>query len=343
MRVTQNYTNRSYLRNNNKILSHYTKSMEKIYSGMDYFRASENPINASKAMTVRKSLRDLDMYDDNLETADGVLKAAEDSLYSIANNIYLNVQTKLETACNGTYDKDVDLQILATEIEEYAKIAIETLNTDYAERNLFGGTNNSSSPFATEVDETDGKTYVTYNGVRVNDLTEDTIPYDNPIYVDIGIGIKYDEDGNVVEQTALDIGLNGAEITGYGTEDDVIDIDGTSTEVTFSKNFVQLIFDAAASLKDGDTSTANAILDRLNTANTGILTEITTLGTKQNRVEFYLNKNDEQRISLQSRQNDVEGVDTESEIVTMDSLQAAYNAALQMNAQVLPSSIFDFI
>lgn len=421
MRITQNFTNRSYLRNNNKVLSSYNKSMEKIWSQKDYFRASDNSINASKALTVRKSLRDLDMYDDNLKTADGVFKAAEDNLYSIANNIYINVQTKLETACNGTYNRE-ELSIIAEELEQYAGITIETLNADYAERRLFGGTNNSSPAFGTEVDN--GRTYVTYNGIRLDDMAKNDagrlcyygrisraeyeaadpatvfrtaipngdirlvdeeggktaeeqynelaaadpdsvytktdgkgnvtyyqkqfnyynkedvheVPASKPIYVDIGIGIKYNGDGSGIDpQTALDVGFNGAEITGFGTDDDV------KNNETYSQNFVQLIFDAAEALKNGDVSRANATLDRLNTANTGILTEITTLGSKQNSIEFYLSKNKEYRMSLQSRQNDVEGCDMNEEIINMESTEAAYNAALQLSSRVLPRSIFDFI
>lgn len=420
MRITQNFTNRSYLRNNNKVLTSYNKSMEKIWSQKDYFRASDDSINSSKAMTVRKNLRDLEMYDDNLKTADGVFKAAEDNLYSIANNIYLNIQNKLETACNGTYNRE-ELSIIAEELEQYAGITIETLNSDYAERRLFGGTNNSSPAFATEVEN--GRTYVTYNGIRVDDMVRNedgelcyytridkaeydaaadpttvlrrgipdgeikledieggktaeeqyneiaaadpdsvycetdsegnvtyyqkqynyyrnempAVPASKPIYVDIGIGIKYDNDGNIDPQTALDVGLNGAEITGFGTDEDA------KNNEFYSNNFVQLIFDAAAALKEGDTERANATLDRLNNANTGILTEITTLGSKQNSIEFYLSKNKEYKASLQSRQNDVEGCDMNEEIINMNSTEAAYNAALQLSSKVLPRSIFDFI
>jgi flagellar hook-associated protein 3 FlgL len=340
MRITQNYTNRSYLRNNNKVLSNYNNSMEKIWSNMDYFRASDNPINASKAMTVRKNLRDLDIYDDNLETADGIFKAAETDLYTISNNIYLNVQDKMEQICNGTYNQD-EMDIIANELKEYADSAVETLNSDYAERNLFGGTNNSSPAFATEVDD-DGKTWVTYNGVRLDDMVDDgtgnpeNVPGSKPIYIDIGIGIKYDENGEIDPQTALDVGLNGAKITGFGTDEDD---DGK----VYSNNFVQLIYDAAAALTKGDVETVNATLDRLSAANTGILTEITTLGAKQNSIEFYQNKNDDYRISLQSRQNDVEYCDTEKEIINMDSAYAAYQASLQLSSNILPRSIFDFI
>ena len=67
MRITQNFSDRKYLKNSSRLLSGYTKSMLKIESQMDYFRASENAVKASKAMTVRKNLQDLSLYDSHLK------------------------------------------------------------------------------------------------------------------------------------------------------------------------------------------------------------------------------------------------------------------------------------
>lgn len=335
MRVTQTMTDRRYHNQNNKMLTSMLKNQTRIYSQKQYSRASEDSIKASKAMIVRRGLRNLDMYDDNLSSVKETFSAAESSLYTISNEIYINVQTKLEAACNGTYNKD-DLAIYAKEIEEYAELTVEALNTDFAGRTLFGGTNNSTSPF-TVTQDANGKNIVNYNGVPVDSNADaSTFPGSNPIYVDIGIGIKYNADYTVKPQTAKDVSLNGAEITGCGT--DITD-DGD----VFSKNFVQLMYDAADALNNGDVKTANAILDRLNTANSSILTKITSLGSEQNSMDFYIEKNVDHRTSLQARQNEVEGCDMNEEITDWEATDAAYQAILQMSGSVLPKSIFDFV
>ncbi|MGN1304355.1 MAG: hypothetical protein ACI4YB_04885 [Oscillospiraceae bacterium] len=498
MRITQNFADRKYLKNSSKLLSNYTKSMLKIESQMDYFRASENAINASKALTVRKNLQDLGMYDSNLKLTKGLYEAAEQNLYTVANKVFIEVSTKLDQACNGTYSQD-QLNIIAHELDQYAESALTTLNADYAERRLFGGTNNSSPAFATlkeddgitdKLDPVTGHKIVTYNGVPVDDITADgahymkritkaeydakigtadagtvvrvaydqgydeeidqaeydeilngngTIPADpdsvrtethdvktevsadeydpndsaystedgkfyktetvtkyykknyryytgeaateeefnaskndgsivnidgkyiktqnvngcKPIYVDIGLGIKYNAEGEVQVGTAVDVSMNGAKITGTGfttinsavnsnyNKDDPFS--KASYDMQFSNNFVQLIYDAADALRAGDVSRANATIDLLDNSNTGILTEITTLGAKYKSTEFYLEKDEEYKMSLQERQNDVEGCDMTQEITNMNATQAAYNAMLQLSANVLPKSIFDFI
>ncbi len=335
MRITQSMTDRKYIAQNNRMQSNMLKNMTRIMTQKQYTRASEDSVNASKALTVRRQLKNLDMYDGNLKSCKEFFTSAESNLYTVANNIYINVQNKLETACNGTYDQ-TQLDIFAEEIEQYAKLSMETLNSEFAERKIFGGTNNSQVPFTTEV--VNGKNVVKYNGVSVDDAADITdFPGGDPIYVDIGIGIKYNAQYEVDPQTAMDVSLNGAEITGFGCEKDA---DGNKT---FSNNFVQMMFDAAAALKDGDVASANATLDRLNKANTKILTEITTLGTKQNSIDFYVTKNEDYRTSLKERQNDVEGCDMNKEITDYDATNAAYQAILQMSANILPKSIFDFI
>ncbi len=335
MRITQSFTNRTYLKNNNRLLSNMNKSMTKIWTQKEFLRASEDAINASRAMTVRRNLRELDMYDENLEAAKGVFSAAETGLTTLGHDVYLDVQNKLETACNGTYNED-DLKIFANELRNYGDFAVETLNGDYAERNLFGGTNNSEPPFKI-TENADGRTTVTYNGVAVNTIKDiDAVPGSKPIYIDIGIGIKYDENYEIDPQTAVDVSLNGAKLTGYGQET-------TADGKVYSKNFVQLIYDAAYALDNGDVDYANAVLDKFNQANSHVLTEITTLGSKQNSMDFYMTKNEDYRMSLKERQNNVEGCDMNEQIVDLEATEAAYNAILQMSSTILPKSIFDFI
>lgn len=157
-------------------------------------------------------------------------------------------------------------------------------------------------------------------------------PGSNPIYVDIGLGIKYDEKGTVIEDTALDMSLNGAAISGYG-----MDKDGDSY------NLIQLCYDAAQALREGDLETANRYIDKLDAAQTKVMNAITDLGIKQNNMDFYLSKDEIYNLSLLEKQNELEGCDLESEITNWKTVSAAYNAALSMGANILPKSLFDFI
>lgn len=159
-------------------------------------------------------------------------------------------------------------------------------------------------------------------------------PGSDPIYVDIGIGIKYDKDNDykIDPQTAMDVSFNGASIIGSGLDDE-----------GYSKNLIQLVLDSARALRNGDQSTTNAIIDKANISNNNILIEITNIGSKQNGIEFYENRNEDSRYNLRERQNIVEGTDMETEISYWESLRAAYEASLKVGTQIIPNSIFNYI
>lgn len=455
MRVTTNAFSGTFLNSYNTLLSNYLKSQTKILTERKYNRASEDSSSAAKAAHVRKSLENLDIYDENLKTAKDFYYAAEDALYDIADKTYLNVKSKI-VSVQDTMDQ-TELDIIALEMEQQAEHMLQDMNTDFATRQMFGSASNDKTPFTvhsrveitfadgttkvygndydtaemggtvltrnddgtytdasgniipvnkyydadgneiTDLDNYKGDTYyssadknaagtikftvngspdfstspkdriVCYNDIPVSLMGDDlknavngaTIKYYDkegklsdtknvnypteytnakgfpgtaPIYVDIGLGIKYDENGAVNPATALDMSLNGAEITGCGTDDD-----GDSL------NLIQLVFDAAAALRNGDTAAVNRYIDKLDTANSKVMDTITTLGVKQNNMEMYIDRNAIYRISLSEKQNSIEGVDIEAEITNMKTLEAAYNASLSLGSGILPKSIFDFV
>lgn len=683
MRVTNNITTRQYLSNNNMLLTRRLQSENRIATQRRFNRVSEDTINGSKAMAIRRQLRDLDIYNDNLSATKAVFNAAETNLMSIAHDNYITVEERLVASSNGTWSQE-ELDVFATELDEIADEMVKTLNADFSERQLFGGASNQKAPFLIErvmikdeggqvvfppdynkyynedgsikddITLSDIPRTVTYNGIPLDfDVTSDIIlpdgtvkkasgsytvtvldektktwkdndednriisaedvaraqdekdnsvlyPGSKPIYVDIGLGIKYNDDLTVDPQTAVDVSINGAKTTGSGVDISKVPITGSSTgtvsdamaadmangyaagagnvalsltvngkqydleldmsevlpaktdgttytddqitgalnnalknaykdaskkslpngislsysnkeitlnsgsnsvevgandlgitegeiarkaetqyetitqnyeekintaalengltagnltktltvsvngkdytldldlsaldsskltgtktsftkeevaaavsdafekavkdanpaipdgvsigcssngtvvmkaalgftaEITapndlglpagsasteidesipqtpviaerFSKNLMQLVLDAASALRRGDQDTVNAIIDRANQANNHILTEITTLGTKYNSIEFYENKNKDYEYNLKERQNIVEGTDMENEIITWEAVKAAYDATLKMGAQILPHSIFDFV
>ncbi len=561
MRVTDNISRRQFLTNNNLALTQMLQSENRIATQRRYNRVSEDIINASKDLVVRRQLRDLGIYNDNLSSIGALFFAAEKNLTFIAHDKYIAVEERLVQASNGTYDQSQMISI-ATELDQIAESMVTTLNNDFSERELFGGASNGQTPFRLEravvkkgdeivfppdynkyydkdgnvlegLDIEDIPRTVTYNGIPLdfdvtssmvkpdgtiykpaeNDeftvtlldtktkkfptgdnlkeyentqtITKDYVnaaikeknnsllyPGSKPVYVDIGLGIKYNDKYEVDPQTALDVSMNGAKITGCGIDmsgvetsqqcsaavdtalsgklksgldpavgDDTsygitLTVDGAeitviadlsalakkpageeytdeeiskvlndavktaaegmgaelpdgftvgyadgkltasadkkafelksigmgindavkSTEAVamnengtpdvserFSKNLIQLVLDAATALKHGDQDTVNAIIDRANEANNHILTEITTLGAKENTIDFYVEKNKDYDYNLKERQNVVEGTDMENEIMRYEAIRAAYDATLKMGSQLLPHSIFDFV
>ena len=67
MRITNSTLLRNYDRNLKRISTQKYASENKIYSGRQYNRASESPLKATKALTVRKQLWHTEQYQENLK------------------------------------------------------------------------------------------------------------------------------------------------------------------------------------------------------------------------------------------------------------------------------------
>lgn len=224
MRIAGSTIRRNYLKNYERNYSEMFDSEKRIETNRKFSRASENPIDAAKALRVRKALSELDTSTANLKSADSIYQSAESSMTTISELIQLTYE-KLVEGAHGTRNQD-DLEIIATEIDEKAEEMIQLLNVDVADRKIFGGINNTTVAFEIKGDNETGR-YVTYNGVPVNASSD---PYSFPdsevSYLDIGIGMSIDSStGRIDDQTALPITFNGVECTGCGVTKRYVSID----------------------------------------------------------------------------------------------------------------------
>ena len=218
MRITNSTLLRNYDRNLKRLSTEKFASENKIYSGRQYTRASQSPLKASKALTVRKQLWHTEQYQDNLKVADKFYTEAETSLLQVSEQLAY-VRETIIYACNSTKDKSTDLNILAEQLETKAKEMCSIFNTNSAERAIFGGESNADEPFTIEYDDDGRATTVLYHGVPVNAYSnENDFPYSNDVYIDIGIGMVISDNQEVDPQSMLKISFNGAGVSGCGFE-----------------------------------------------------------------------------------------------------------------------------
>ncbi|MDY4588888.1 MAG: hypothetical protein SPD47_10615 [Oscillospiraceae bacterium] len=219
MRITNSTLLRNYDRNLKRLSTQKFASENKIYTGRQYTRASQSPLKAAKALTIRKQLWHTEQYQENLEVADKFYTEAETSLLQVSGQL-ASIRETMIYACNSTKDKATDLNILAEQLETKAKELCSIFNTNSAERAIFGGESNSNEPFTLEYDENGTATTVLYHGVPVNAYDSDSdFPYSNGVYIDIGIGMVINDNQEVDPQSVLKVSFNGADVTGCGFED----------------------------------------------------------------------------------------------------------------------------
>jgi len=326
MRVTQNQITRQYLKNSSSALENMSKINNRVLTQRKFLRASEDPIGASKAIVIRRNLAKTDMYINNLDNINDIYNAAESAMMTVSD-ISKNVNDSILYGVNGTQGND-ERKIIAEQIRNTANEMLRQVNTEFADRRVFGGTNNETLPFqyntATGV--------MTFNGHDIDENNITLFPETADISVDVGLGIKFDASGNVDKQTVMNLAINGAEVFGHG-----VDADGDS------KNLIKLAFQAANAIDSNDIATATRLIGKVNEARTTLMVGITKLGNFEQSVEYNKARAQDQSFNLKVSQKTVEGVDLTEEITNYKVAEMAYNATLSMGSKVIPSSIFDFI
>lgn len=225
MRITNSIILRGYNRDLNRLMTQKTACERRITSTRKFSRASENPLSAAKALNVRRSMYNLEQYQENLKTANKFYTEAETSLLQVSDKMAM-VREELVAACNTTKDSQ-EYAIYGEHLETIARELVSIFNTDSAGRAIFGGESDSATPFTLLEDSTGHLATVCYHGVPVNAMDDyKSYPYSNPVTVDIGLGMSMDQKTQAVDsQSVLDISFNGAKITGCGAEKGTADID----------------------------------------------------------------------------------------------------------------------
>lgn len=228
MRITNSILLRGYNRDLNRLMTQKTACERRITSTRKFSRASENPLSAAKALNVRRSMYNLEQYEENLKTANKFYTEAETSLLQVSDKM-AQVREELVAACNTTKDEQ-EYAIYGEHLETIARELVSIFNTDSAGRAIFGGESNSATPFTLLEDSTGHLSTVCYHGVPVNAMNDyKSYPYSTPVTVDVGLGMDMDQNTLEVDpQSVLDISFNGAKITGCGAEGGTADIDLSS-------------------------------------------------------------------------------------------------------------------
>jgi len=427
MRIAGGTILRRYMHNLERNMGNKNREETKLYSARAFNRASENPIKAARALRVRKAISDINIYQDNLKTANMIYENAESSVMKVSA-IIQSVYESLIQGAHGSLNSD-DAAIVADTIDKYGEEMVQLMNIVVADRRIFGGVNNSSLAFSVS-EGPEGKV-AKYHGVPLNIYQDPNLfPYSGVSYTDIGIGLTMGSDGRVDPQSALPVTFNGAEILGCGLDGKTTFVDLESlvsgqtysldvsvganrqtivftagadnaatvsnmnqalharfgsavtvgnesgifnnhvagrppitvvntppkkdepgyppAEITvvpvgFSGNVIQLVFDSAQALKADDRLLAAKYADALFALQTNVSLTLAKIGNTQEFIEFNMDRTTNNMMSLIEQQRDIEASKPEEQITLIKVLESIFGAQLQMGAQLLPMSIFNFI
>ena len=321
MRITQKNLTRAYLSGLNRNINQLAKSNERLSSGKRINRVSDSVTDAQKALKVRNQLLNNEQFTRNIQSIQNEISAQESSAMQM-NQILIDVKGLLVKAGSGL-NSDSDLTIIANELEEINNSIVQLVNVKASDRYTFSGLNNEA-PISVQNDGA-----VLFNGVNVDEIL-DTDLKDDSIFIDVGIGIKFNND-QLDESSVVKLNTSAIQLLGYGKNSQGI-----------PNNLVSMLNKAVKDLKSGDVSQLSNYQNQLKESNDRLLIQVTDIGTRYAYLENTINRLENEKLNLTEQQNHLESIDYEETIINK-SYDMAYQISLQLGSKVLPLSIFDFM
>lgn len=378
IRVTTNNTLWQYQNNLNKSANQLYSAMGKMMTGRNFDSYAANPAGATRAFKIYSSLNATNAQAANNQTVINKFSTAYSSLDQVIDKVYDEMANA--PTLSGLNDPNLsNLGSFAQILDEGADAIVQMLNGKYSNDYLFNGTETGEAPFEIVEDNAPGAVYgrvLTFRGWRVdvpdnnetyidpktgqpvtdengNELTNADVYQklqdmsDEALWVDIGMGFRVDENGDVVENTAYNSALSGLDIMDFG-----LDEDGDPKNVVSIMLQISDIFEgytmgedgAAGSWGDaGNREDSNRLVGKMQDAHEQLVDKWSELSGKVT----YLNSNQtrlkETFDNLDVERGSIEDIDTAEAIMQLVWAQTTYNAALQVGSNVIPQSLMDYL
>jgi len=341
MRITNSMITTKYLRSVNNLSTGLDKLYSQMTTGRAFSRSSENTAAAIKAYQIRKEMTQTEGYQANIQHAQSSLTNAESSLTHI-EELMKNVKDRILQANTASASAD-ERKIAATELRSIQESLLQALNSNSTDGYYFGGANTQTKPFTLD---SNGK--LLYNGQLLSGLTStdaDQLSGES-MYVDIGLGLltipaipPNPSNSTVDPDSVFHYTIPGINIVGSG------EITLPSGGTPISSNLYDMIGELATKLESSSYTyeSVDELYGAFRDKSMNVVFNLTEIGAKTSYLDFMTDRYETRTGDLEERQDNVEFVDPARAIIDFKSQQVAYNAALQMGAQIIPPSIFNYM
>ncbi len=326
MRITTNSVMRGYKSNLFKSFAHMKKTSLMAMNYRKFQKSSEAPGAAAKAFQVRREFLKNKDYIENVKETLGKFSTMESTMRNVLSEMPEVLEKEVLKAINGTNSKETR-EIIATKLDKIKELVVGAMNSTYGGEYIFGGSETKKAPF-----KWDG-TKLLYRGEDVDDDTEMANFLDDPIYTDIGSGLKVNA-GNIEKNTVFDSSKVGVELLGHGKNADGI-----------SKNLVVLIDKLAKELRKDpiNEDDIKKLTDQFVASRQGLINATTNIGTEMNYLEKALDRMQITDLDMEKEIGNIEYVPAEEAYTLWEEAKASYTAALKVGSGILSNSFIDFM
>ena len=373
MRVTTNGTLRMYKSNLMQTTGSLNSAMTKLMTQRNFNSYASSPAAATRAFKIHSSLNATRVQASNNETVKNKFDTAYQVLDIVGSDI-ADSMAKIPALEGLNGPNETNVNELGKVLRSGAEAIVQSMNSQYDSKFLFGGADTENPPFAIQKDEVTGKSHITFRGVRIDDpdtlddeyldpTTKKPIPKDpNDLnkgnytnkdmldkwnaetqFVDIGLGFKLDKNGDVVDSTAFDSALSGIDFIGYGMDKENYPNNMASLMLRMAEIFEGYDTEANEWANPGDYEETEKLLNKMNDSRDHIIQKWSALSAESTFLNTNATQLETTFASLNTERSTIEDIDMVDTITELSWAQVCYSAALQVGTSVIPQSLMDYL
>jgi flagellar hook-associated protein 3 FlgL len=306
-RITNNSIQDSILNGLYTNRSVLTKLQEQVSTGKKVSTPSDDPSATYDILSSNQKLNKIDSYIKNIDHTLSETQTIEDVLQ---NSLDLIQRAKeLTVQASNSTNSTTELKAINVEIEQISNSLKDIGNTQFGSKYLFGGLDTANPPFTSPVD---GEVH--YEGTPYSSSGE------HKRYVEISEGIK------------IEVNIAGDDVFGYYT--------ATAGSGVF--NTLQTLSNELTT-DPPDHEAIRSKIDEIDNDLTNLINAQAKIGGISTRLEMTKSKLENDNINFTKLKSNAEDIDLAKAISDMTFQQTALQASLKVGANVIQSSLLDFI
>ena len=363
MRVTNSMLVNNLMRNLHTNLSSMSKLQDQLATGRKFAHISDDPVALVYSQAARNKLARLAHYQGAVGSAGDWLNQAEVGVMELQKTIVNAYEAAVDSATNVKTPED--LQNLAKTAAQFRDHYLDTLNTTFGDKFVFGGYNTPGDPsvtlndksikaFTYEIDSTTGRRQLFYNGLNLSQfdgmlLTDynnlnagDPLPgggtlsqrdfdaysilKEDILTFDVGPGIS------------MPVTMNGIELALFVTTDE--------NGVSIIRDTYTVLDELYRATEGVDVATADdisAMIKPLQDAQNHLLTKTAEIGGRSRRLELLEARYEQDFINYSRMKSDAEDVDMAEVIMNQKMAEAVLQAAMSAGARIIQPTLMDFL
>ena len=301
MRITTKMMTSNFQRNLNNNLVNMQQLYNQVNTGKLISKPSDNPFLATRIMDYNTEITRKEQFERNLDDVKGFMDMTDTVAGQVTDQ--MNRIKELTTKASSGTNSASDLAIIATEVDEIMATMVDTLNTSFEDKYIFGGTETSQKPF----ELVNGN--ITYQG------------NEEKTKVEIAKGVYIDRN------------ITGTEILGG------ITVTGEAQ----SYNLFDSLNSISEALKNNDQAKLTSLTSHVDDHLDNILKVRGKVGAVQQRIDLTIDKTKDEILNLTELLSSKEDADLAEKYIEYTSLQTSYMASLQISSQIIQPSLLDFL